>query len=95
MERNWRCSKGTKSLGVNLKDSRIEVEKIIGRGSGFVAVEIPLPQGKKSFRIISRRGSSTRSQLYRYRTSILGLIREEEGVAVKESLKILLLILPK
>ena len=30
-----------KSMGVKLKDARIEVEKIIGRGSGFVAVEIP------------------------------------------------------
>ena len=35
------AAKVLKSLGVNLKDSRIEVEKIIGRGSGFVAVEIP------------------------------------------------------
>ena len=31
------AAKVLKSLGVNLKDSRIEVEKIIGRGSGFVA----------------------------------------------------------
>ena len=30
-----------KSMGINLKDARVEVEKIIGRGSGFVAVEIP------------------------------------------------------
>ncbi|CAN7077648.1 unnamed protein product [Brassica oleracea var. botrytis] len=27
-------------MGINLKDSRVEVEKIIGRGSGCVAVEI-------------------------------------------------------
>jgi hypothetical protein len=31
-----------KSMGIKLKDARIEVEKIIGRGSGFVAEEIPL-----------------------------------------------------
>src|ERR1700683_1458858 len=37
-----------KSLGVNLKDARIETEKIIGRGSGFVAVEIPwTPRAKR------------------------------------------------
>lgn len=35
------AAKVLKSMGVNLKDARIEVEKIIGRGSGFVAVEIP------------------------------------------------------
>ena len=37
-----------KSMGVNLKDARTEVEKIIGRGSGFVAVEIPFtPRAKR------------------------------------------------
>ena len=42
------AAKVLKSLGVNLKDSRIEVEKIIGRGSGFVAVEIPFtPRAKR------------------------------------------------
>ena len=41
------AAKVLKSLGVNLKDSRIEVEKIIGRGSGFVAVEIPLLHEQK------------------------------------------------
>jgi ATP-dependent Clp protease ATP-binding subunit ClpC len=32
------AAKVLKSMGVNLKDARVEVEKIIGRGSGFVAV---------------------------------------------------------
>jgi ATP-dependent Clp protease ATP-binding subunit ClpC len=36
-----------KSMGINLKDARVEVEKIIGRGSGFVAVEIPFTPGAK------------------------------------------------
>ena len=35
------AAKTLKSMGVTLKDARAEVEKIIGRGSGFVAVEIP------------------------------------------------------
>jgi ATP-dependent Clp protease ATP-binding subunit ClpC len=35
-------------MGVTLKDARVEVEKIIGRGSGFVAVEIPFtPRAKR------------------------------------------------
>ncbi len=34
------AAKTLKSMGVNLKDARVEVEKIIGRGSGFVAVEM-------------------------------------------------------
>ena len=33
---------------VTLQDARVEVEKIIGRGSGFVAVEIPFtPRAKR------------------------------------------------
>lgn len=42
------AAKVLKSLGVNLKEARVEVEKIIGRGSGFVAVEIPFtPRAKR------------------------------------------------
>ena len=42
------AAKVLKSMAVNLKDARVEVEKIIGRGSGFVAVEIPFtPRAKR------------------------------------------------
>lgn len=34
-------------MGVNLKEARVEVEKIIGRGSGFVDVEIPFTSRAK------------------------------------------------
>ena len=45
---NGVAAKVLKSLGVNLKDLRIEVEKINGRGSGFVANEIPFtPRAKR------------------------------------------------
>ena len=42
------AAKVLKSMGVNLKEAHVEVEKIIGRGSGFVAVEIPFsPRAKR------------------------------------------------
>ncbi|KAM3386725.1 hypothetical protein ACQJBY_009955 [Aegilops geniculata] len=42
------AAKVLKSMGISLKDARVEVEKIIGRGSGFVAVEIPFtPRAKR------------------------------------------------
>lgn len=42
------AAKALKAMGVSLKDARIEVEKIIGRGSGFVVVEIPFtPRAKR------------------------------------------------
>ena len=34
------AAKVLKSMGVNLKEARVEVEKIIGRGSGFVAKRV-------------------------------------------------------
>ena len=46
-ENSGTAAKVLKSFGVNLKNSRIEVEKIIGRGSGYVSVEIPFtPRAK-------------------------------------------------
>jgi ATP-dependent Clp protease ATP-binding subunit ClpC len=39
------AAKVLKSMGVNLKNVRTEVEKIIGRGSGLVALEIPFTPG--------------------------------------------------
>lgn len=42
------CLQVIKSMGINLKEARTETEKIIGRGSGFVAVEIPFtPRAKR------------------------------------------------
>ena len=42
------AAKVLKSMGINLKDARVEVEMIIGRGNGFVAVEIPFtPRAKR------------------------------------------------
>ena len=67
------AAKVLKSMGVNLKDARIEVEKIIGRGSGFVAVEIPFtPSRQAGSRTVPRRSSPTRTQLHRYRTLAAG-----------------------
>jgi ATP-dependent Clp protease ATP-binding subunit ClpA len=41
------AAKVLKSMGVTLKDARIEVEKIIGRGSSFLSIEIPFTPGAK------------------------------------------------
>lgn len=35
------AAKVLKSMGIHLKNARVEVEKIVGRGSGFVGSEIP------------------------------------------------------
>ena len=41
-----------RSVNLTLKDARMEVERIIGRGSGFVAVEIPFTPRAKGTKIL-------------------------------------------
>jgi len=73
-----------KSLGVNLKDSRIEVEKIIGRGSGFVAVEIPFtPRAKRVLELSLEEARQLGHNYIGTEHLLLGLIREGEGVAAR------------
>ena len=78
------AAKTLKSMGVNLKDARIEVEKIIGRGSGFVAVEIPFTPRAK--RVLELSWDEARQFGHNYIGTehlLLGLIREGEGVAAR------------
>ncbi|MBC7474606.1 MAG: ATP-dependent Clp protease ATP-binding subunit [Candidatus Sericytochromatia bacterium] len=78
------AAKTLKSLGVSLKDARVEVEKIIGRGSGFVAVEIPFTPRAK--RVLELSWDEARQLGHNYIGTehlLLGLIREGEGVAVR------------
>ncbi|RRT46046.1 hypothetical protein B296_00045875 [Ensete ventricosum] len=89
------AAKVLKSMGINLKDARVEVEKIIGRGSGFVAVEIPFtPRAKRvlelSLEEARQLGTSFKSSsvefCHNYIGSehlLLGLLREGEGVAAR------------
>ena len=78
------AAKTLKAMGVNLKDARAEVEKIIGRGSGFVAVEIPFTPRAK--RVLELSWDEARQLGHNYIGTehlLLGLIREGEGVAAR------------
>ena len=77
------AAKVLKSLGVNLKDSRIEVEKIIGRGSGFVAVEIPFtPRAKRVLELSLEEARQLGHNYIGTEHLLLGLINLGQGVAV-------------
>jgi ATP-dependent Clp protease ATP-binding subunit ClpC len=77
-------SKVLKSMGVNLKDARVEVEKIIGRGSGFVAVEIPFtPRAKRVLELSLEEARQLGHNYIGTEHLLLGLIREGEGVAAR------------
>lgn len=78
------AAKTLKSMGINLKEARAEVEKIIGRGSGFVAVEIPFTPRAK--RVLELSWDEARQLGHNYIGTehlLLGLIREGEGVAAR------------
>lgn len=78
------AAKTLKGMGVNLKEGRAEVEKIIGRGSGFVAVEIPFTPRAK--RVLELSWDEARQLGHNYIGTehlLLGLIREGEGVAAR------------
>lgn len=71
-------------MGVNLKDARVEVEKIIGRGSGFVAVEIPFtPRAKRVLELSLEEARQLGHNYIGTEHILLGLLREGEGVAAR------------
>nr|YP_009531013.1 endopeptidase Clp ATP-binding chain C [Paulinella micropora]AXY63702.1 endopeptidase Clp ATP-binding chain C [Paulinella micropora] len=78
------AAKMLKSMGLNLKTTRIEVEKIIGRGSGFVAVEIPFtPRAKRVLELSLEEARQLGNNYIGTEHLLLGLTREGEGVAAR------------
>ncbi|KAI3916401.1 hypothetical protein MKW92_029007 [Papaver armeniacum] len=76
------AAKVLQSMGINLKDARMEVEKIIGRGSGFVEVQIPFTRRAK--RVLELSLEEARQLGHYYQGTehlLLAILREGEGVA--------------
>eukprot|EP00871_Galdieria_phlegrea_P004027 jgi/Galph1/4625/GphlegSOOS_G3218.1 len=83
-ETNGLASKALKLMGVTLKEARIEVEKIIGRGSGFVAVEIPFtPRAKRVLELAIEEAKFIGHNYVGTEHLLLGLLSEGDGVATK------------
>ncbi|XP_057415994.1 chaperone protein ClpC, chloroplastic-like [Lotus japonicus] len=73
-----------KAMGISLKDARVEVEKTIGRGSGFVAVEIPFtPRAKRVLELSLEEARQLGHNYIGSEHLLLGLLREGEGVAAR------------
>lgn len=76
--------KALRSMGLNLKDLRLEVEKFVGRGTGFVAVEIPFtPRAKRVLELSLEEARELGHNYIGTEHLLLGMIREGEGVAVR------------
>ncbi|MEA5570711.1 ATP-dependent Clp protease ATP-binding subunit [Calothrix sp. UHCC 0171] len=83
-EGNGVAAKVLSDMGVTLKDARREVEKIIGRGSGFVPPEIPFtPKVKSLFEQAFKEARSLGNNYISTEHLLLGLTEAGEGVAAK------------
>lgn len=73
-----------KSLGITLKDARLELEKSIGRGSGSFVGEAPLTHRASRVIELSYNEASQLNQDYvDTQHLLLALIREGEGVSLR------------
>ena len=70
-----------RSFGVTIKDARLEVERLIGRGSGFVAVEIPFtPRAKKILEMAMQQGRDFGHSYINTEHLLLAIIEDNNGV---------------
>ncbi|KAF7052733.1 hypothetical protein CFC21_060790 [Triticum aestivum] len=76
------AAKVLRSAGLNLKDARAEVEKVLGRGPGLIPIEIPFTASAK--KVIESSTEESRQLGHNYIGTehlLLGLIREDDGAA--------------
>ena len=72
------------SVGVNLENAQIEVEKIIGRGKGSVLADIPLtPRARQVLEHSLEEAKQLKHNYIGTEHLLLGVIREREGVGAK------------
>ena len=78
------ASKELRGFGVSLKNARLEVHKIIGRGSDNVGEEVPFtPRAKKVLNDSVKIGLLLKHKEVRPEHLLLGLIIQDEGVGIK------------
>ena len=78
------AAKTLKSMGVTLDKARIEVEKIIGKGSDFVEVEIPFTQKAKNVLGLAwHESQQLKHHCIAPEHLFLALIKEKNGIALE------------
>ena len=83
-QRQGMGAKSLRALGITLKKARKEVENYIGRGTGFVASEIPFtPRAKRVLEMAVQEGKDIGQNYVGTEHILLALIAEEDGVAIR------------
>jgi len=78
------AAKTLKAQGLVLREVQKEVEAIIGRGSGFLPVEIPFtPRAKRIFETAMKEARQMGNNYIGPEHILLGLLQDHEGVASK------------
>lgn len=78
------AAKVLKSLGANLKETRIEVEKLVGQGSEFVGGEIPFtPRSKRVLDLSLEEAQQLGHDFVGTEHLLLGLTQDGQGVAAQ------------
>ncbi|SKB13545.1 ATP-dependent Clp protease ATP-binding subunit clpA homolog [Planktothrix sp. PCC 11201] len=78
------AAKTLKAQGLSLREVQKEVEAIIGRGSGFLPVEIPFtPRAKRIFETAMKEARQMGNNYIGPEHILLGLLQDNEGVAAK------------
>jgi ATP-dependent Clp protease ATP-binding subunit ClpA len=78
------AAKALKSAGANLKNARIEEEKIIGRGSGYVPADIAFtPRAKRVLVYSLEESRQLNDKEVSTEHLLLGILKEGEGVAAR------------
>lgn len=78
------AAKVLKSKGVTLERARIEIEKIIGRGSGFVPVDIPFsPRASRALNLTPEEVRQLGHNYFGAEHILLGTLRIEDGTALQ------------
>jgi len=78
------AAKSLKEARITIENAREAVEKIIGRGSGFVASEIPFtPRSKRVLELSWQEAREFGHSYIGPEHLLLGLIRERDGVAIR------------
>ncbi len=73
-----------KSYGVNLRNTRLEVERLVGQGSGFISVEIPFtPRAKRTLELALKESKNFGHEYIGTEHLLLAVTDEETGIARK------------
>jgi ATP-dependent Clp protease ATP-binding subunit ClpC len=82
-EKTGIAAKVLKSMGVELTNTRTEIEKIIGRGSGYIAIEIPFtPEAKRALEFAQEESEELGHNYIGTEHLLLGSI-EEASIATR------------